>query len=60
MEAKEIKQIREKLGWTQKELADHLGVTGTSVYKWEAGRSKPHRVFAAKIEELRDGGQTES
>jgi DNA-binding transcriptional regulator YiaG len=52
MDAKEIKIIREKLGLTQKELGIKIGATGTSVYKWEHNRSKPHPVFVAKIVEL--------
>lgn len=52
MDAKEIKQIRLKLGLTQKEFGEKIGATGTSLYKWEHNRSKPHPVFLAKILEL--------
>lgn len=52
MEAKEIKQIRLKLGLTQKEFGEKIGATGTSTYKWEHNRSKPHPVFVEKILEL--------
>ena len=33
----EVKQLRAKLGLTQQELADKLGVTQTSVARWEMG-----------------------
>jgi len=52
MEAKEIKAIRLKLGKSQKEFGAMVGATGTSCYKWEHGRSKPHPIFVAKIEEI--------
>ncbi len=35
-----IKQLREKLGLTQLELAYHLGVSITTVSRWEVGRSQ--------------------
>ncbi len=34
-----IKQLREALGLTQQDFAVKLGVTVTSVYRWESGRS---------------------
>jgi DNA-binding transcriptional regulator YiaG len=33
----EVKQLRAKLGMTQQQLADKLGVTQTSVARWEMG-----------------------
>ena len=33
----EVKRLRAKLGMTQQELADSLGVTQTSVARWEMG-----------------------
>lgn len=53
MEKEEIKQIRTELGLTQKELANKLGVTHISVWKWEKGRARPHKTFVNKILELK-------
>ena len=35
MEGKELKQIRQRLGLTQVELAEQLGVTANTVARWE-------------------------
>jgi transcriptional regulator with XRE-family HTH domain len=37
-----IKRIRHVTGMTQVELANELGITPTSVYRYEAGTSKPN------------------
>jgi len=60
LEPYQIREIRKSLGWTQKQLASHLGVTNISVYKWEKGVAKPHPTFCLKIEELRDGHNREA
>jgi transcriptional regulator with XRE-family HTH domain len=36
----EVKRLRKKLGWTQQKLADELGVTQTSVARWEIGMNQ--------------------
>ena len=54
MDKSEIKEIRLALGLSQRRLANKLGVSKLSVYKWEAGRSVPHPVFVKMITELRD------
>lgn len=40
MTPEEVRQLRQKLGLTQAELAYKLGVTVTCVANWEAGRRK--------------------
>jgi putative transcriptional regulator len=38
---KTIRELREAKGWSQLELANRLGVTPSTVYNWERGRSEP-------------------
>ena len=36
-----IKDLREKKGYTQKQLADRIAVSDKTVSKWETGRGLP-------------------
>lgn len=36
-----IKELREKKGYTQKQLADRLGVSDKTISKWETGKGLP-------------------
>jgi len=36
-----IRELRQERGWTQLELANHLGVTPATVFNWERGRHEP-------------------
>ncbi len=38
MRAQDIKDFRERLGWTQEEMAKELGVSTATVSSWEQGR----------------------
>lgn len=44
-----IRDARLKKGYTQKEIADRLGVTDKAVSKWECGRSFPDITMIASI-----------
>lgn len=46
-----IKEYREKLGLSSKELAERMGVDSTTVSAWESGRILPR---AAKLPLLAD------
>lgn len=54
-----LQVIRQSLGYTRKELAERLGTTETTIYRWESGRSKPtftlHQVKALSRELKRVG-----
>lgn len=39
-----IRNIRSKLRLTQEDFAHKIGVTFSTVNRWESGKSKPHRV----------------
>ena len=43
---------RKKLGMSQEQLADRLGITRQSVSKWEAGSSMPEISKLIAISEL--------
>jgi len=53
MEAKEIKQLRKRLGLTQTGLADKLGVTKTTVLNWEHELAKPSKLARRQLDRLR-------
>jgi transcriptional regulator with XRE-family HTH domain len=44
--------IRQKLGWTQQQLADQLGVTQATVNRWEKAKKMPSPLAATLIEQL--------
>ena len=41
MNAKEIKSLRKKLDWTQRQLSTELDVAMSTIYRWESGESEP-------------------
>lgn len=47
--AENIKQAREKKGWTQEEVAKKAGIDSNSYAKIERGESKPYGVTLVKI-----------
>lgn len=57
MSPNEIQELRKRLGLTQRELAERLGVCKQSVCNWETGRKVPYRIFMQKLEEMRDSEQ---
>lgn len=47
--------IREKLGLSQEEFAHRVGVSFTTVNRWEKGKSKPSPMAKQNIEKLLKG-----
>lgn len=47
-----IKEIRFKLGFTQEDLARKLGLSLSTVSKWEQGVTSPSRLAREKLERL--------
>ena len=53
--AKMVRDLRAKLGLTQEQFAAKVGVTFSTVNRWENGRGKPSPLAVRRIEELREG-----
>ena len=60
--SRELMRLRKRLGLTQKQVADAVGVTDQTVSNWEAGRFEPRltisqmqalcRVLQCSLDEL--------
>lgn len=48
----EIKQIRKRLGWSQERLARELGLSFSTISRWERGESKPSPATQHLLNEL--------
>lgn len=48
-----IKELRTSLGLTQEQFAAKVGVTFTTVNRWENGKSKPSPLALKRISALR-------
>lgn len=59
MRPEQVQAARQRLGLTQEELAHKIGVTVSTVNRWECGRSVPHRVFARLIEQMASDDRSE-
>ncbi len=50
--AKKIRLLRSKLGLTQEQFAAKVGVTFSTVNRWESGKSRPSPLAMRQIDEL--------
>ena len=48
-----VKELRQSLRLTQEQFATRVGVTFSTVNRWENGRGKPSPLAMRRIEELR-------
>lgn len=55
-----IKTLRLKRGYTQRSLANELGIHQTAVSQWENGRTAPDAAMLLQLNELFDGELTAS
>jgi DNA-binding transcriptional regulator YiaG len=60
MNANDIKWLRNELGLTQADFAHKLGVTVTSVNRWENGATKPSKLALEKIVKLKENHENQS
>ena len=44
-----LKQERERRGWTQSQLAEHIGTTQTNVSRWEKGETVPGPYYRQRL-----------
>ena len=47
-----VKRLRQRLGLSQQQLAERLGVTLGSISRWELGKSGPIKPYLEKLEAL--------
>ena len=47
-----VRRIRLRLGLTQSQFAERLGVTPITVHRWESGQSRPQRLATDRLREL--------
>jgi len=52
--SRKIKELRSRLGLTQEQFAAKVGVTFSTVNRWENGKGKPSPLAMRQIEELMD------
>ena len=48
----DVRDLRKRLGWTQRRFAEQLHVTPLTVLRWEAGQSAPRPLALSKLREL--------
>ncbi|MCK9369862.1 helix-turn-helix domain-containing protein [Candidatus Dojkabacteria bacterium] len=51
--AKEIKDLRDSLGLTQEQFAQKLGVTFSTVFRWEHSKSPPSPLAQKALNDLK-------
>lgn len=58
--AEKMRSLRRELGWSQRRLAEELGVPTSTVGTWETNRIIPSSTYASRIRELRIAAGLES
>ena len=53
--ARKIRELRTGLGLTQEQFAAKVGVTFSTVNRWESGKSKPSPLALRRIEDFTKG-----
>ena len=50
--SEQIKTLREKMNWSQEDLAREIGVSLSTVQRWEKRGGKPIRLARSELEKL--------
>ena len=58
--AEQLKALRRQHGWSQEDLARELGVSFSTVNRWENGKAKPSRLAGNQIARLLGENETNS
>jgi len=48
----DIKRLRTEIGLTQEEFARKIGVSWSTIARWEAGKGKPSKLAQRNIQQL--------
>ena len=56
----EIRKLRLRLGWSQAELARHLGCRQQTVSEWETDSYVPQNAYSKLLDQLHDQSQVHS
>lgn len=46
-----IKEQRERISWTQSQLAEYMGVSERTIQNWESGETTPTKAQQSRIDE---------
>lgn len=46
------KAVRKRVGMTAQEVATKLGVSISTLFSWESGKTSPNSVYVAKLADL--------
>jgi len=47
-----LKELRAKRGWSQEDLAREVGVSLSTIQRWESRGAKPYRLARRELEKL--------
>jgi len=47
-----IRRKRQHLGMRVEDVAFRVGVTASTVYRWESGKTWPHRMFMNRLKKV--------
>jgi len=47
-----VKELRGKRGWAQEDLAREIGVSLSTIQRWESRESKPTRIARRELKKL--------
>ena len=52
MTPQEIRALRDRLGWSRERMAHELGVSASTIVRWEAGTTRPSNLAVQALGRL--------